>query len=713
MTARQATLAISTPRVDRVSLSSRLAGLAQTVLSLTALLIFTGAVVGLGWLMVHDLLRWAGYIEHVSGAPPSPKVVFVLASINLGVWLTILRVLFHRSDLPSGVAVTQENGSSLWAAVRSMTAEAGIREPDHIILQPDMNAFAAEVPTHGLFRRKERVLGVGYPLLSVLSFPQACAVITHELKHLDAHHSNSALWHGMVAELVDYFSPDRYGGFFWRWICLPADGYRSLYEKLGAHASRLHEFEADHLAGELCGNQNSADALIALETLGKEFEAAVMKPLRAAWERGDAVPDSILGAVDAGIRSSACRVTLQKRLDHALKETTGRYDSHPSLTERIDMLGARARLPSFTNEVSAAQELLLRDDEALRGEVDRFMHTEFDTGFAERRKTVGEVEALLEQVYAPVRDGKASREQAEVVSLLMERSLSTSQTLERHETIVAKYGDIPSSTCELATHRLEAKDLGGAEDLLRIFETHPLMSGGAKRFLEHIINHPDEWSFDELWLKDWAEDPAVRKRISTAMEVFQEMAALTKKAKESLDIPFEPHGLDDWHIDLIVREIGRIFDVHSIFLARRTITECDVPLFQILIVANHLETTEAVKVGGLCCLPGTLKSYVTDAKSIGVTDSSSLLSSALRRTVAVTGKAYSADQAWGKALRNYQPALIFGSSALRVSDKRAPKKHSPAAETAMPPDRAIAAAIGRPGERTRPRPALQGSAAIP
>ena len=659
MTARQATLSISPPRADKLSLSSRLAGFAQTLLSLTALLIFIGAVVGLGSLLVYELLGWAGYIEHFSRSAASPKLMFALVAVNLGIWFTILRVLFHRSDLPPGVAVTPENGRSLWAGVRSMTAEAGIREPDHIILLPDMNAFAAEIPTRGLFRRRERVLGLGYPLLSVLSFPQACAVITHELKHLDAHHHNSAIWHGMVAELIDFFSPDRYDNYFWGWVCLPADLYRALYERLGAHISRLHEFEADRLAGELCGKQNAADALITLETLGEEFDEAVMKPLMTAWERGDPVPHSILGAVDSTIRSSACRGTLQKRLEHALKKTTGRYDSHPCLAERIDMLGARVNLPSFTTETPAAKELLLRDEEALRSEVDRLLQVKFGDGFEGRRKTVVEVEAVLDQVYPLVRDGKASREQAEVVSLLMERSLFASQTLERHEMIVAKYGDIPSSTCELALHRLTEKDLGGAEDLLRIFEKHPIMSSEAKNFLEYAVNHPAEWSFDELWLKDWVNDPTTRRRINAAMEVFQEMASKASKAKDSLDLPLEPHGLDDWHIDLIVREISRIFDVHSIFLARRTAIDCGVPIFLMQIVTNHPAEGIIKGISTLCCLPGTLKYVLTDAKSVHISDSSSFSSSVLKRTVAVIDKTYLATAAWGKALQNYKPALIF------------------------------------------------------
>lgn len=281
-------------------------------------------------------------------------------------------------------------------------------------------------------------------------------------------------------------------------------------------------------------------------------------------------------------------------------------------------------------------------------------------GFEQRRRAVAEAWELLDHVYPPVKDGTASREQAEIVSLLMERSLDASLVREHHETIIANYGDIPSSVCELAKLRIEAKDLGGAEDLLRIFETHPIMSGTAKRFLDYVINHPNEWPFDELWLKDWAEDPDIRKRISAAMEAFREMISRASEARDSLDIPLEPHGLDNWHIDLIAREVGRVYDVHSIYLARKTIDECDAPFFQMLIVTKHRPAGVVKDVNALLCLPGPMRYVILDAFTVEVADSSSFRASVLKYVTAITNKAYPASEAWGKFFRNFEPALIFG-----------------------------------------------------
>ncbi len=75
-----------------------------------------------------------------------------------------------------------EEPPALRALVREVAARAGGQEPDVVFLAHDANAFAsARKPS--FFSRRETVVGVGLPLLGMLTPDELRSVVAHEMGH--------------------------------------------------------------------------------------------------------------------------------------------------------------------------------------------------------------------------------------------------------------------------------------------------------------------------------------------------------------------------------------------------------------------------------------------------------------------------------------------------------------------------------------------------
>lgn len=569
-------------------------------------------------------------------------VLFVIvASFVFSLYRAVFALLAYRAELPEGVYVTPENGAALWRGVTDICAAAGIAPPDRIVLTPEMNAFAAEVPTRGIFRRKERVLGLGYPLLALLSLEQGCAVIAHELAHLRNRDSRSSLFHDSVEHLMSTITAERDDGILRRIVCLPGNLYAFLAARLGAHVKRLHEYSADALAGELLGRQTAAEALVTVDVLGEAFEQTLWKPLADAWEKGAEMPASILDAIADRARAPASRALLQQRLDRALTRKTERYDTHPALADRIAALGVAPALPTFAAEMTAARGLLWQDEPRLSADLDRLIRENLGARFEARAAEVSQVRGLLGRFEPALLDGTASRDQAEVASLLLERTVAAAEARDLHETILRRYGDIPSSVCELAHDKLERQDVQGAEELLAAAARHPMMAAAAMEFLQWADRMAEaaehDWAEDALWLRGWATDGETRRRIREALAAH----AATMERFGALDDakqPLAPHGLETWHVEMIVGEVRKLYDAQHIWLARMVVdTDFPATVFRMLIAVKGEATIVPVSLVERCCLPGPLRYLVIGALDV--------------------------PPAAARTLRDYRPGLIYTAAA--------------------------------------------------
>ena len=109
-----------------------------------------------------------------------PKL-WIGAAITIGVLLWNIVPRATKSGDP-GLQLDESGQPRLWKLVRQVAAAAGQAPPDAVYLVSDVNAFVVERGSRFGFGGK-RLMGIGLPLLQVLTVPQLRSVLAHEFGH--------------------------------------------------------------------------------------------------------------------------------------------------------------------------------------------------------------------------------------------------------------------------------------------------------------------------------------------------------------------------------------------------------------------------------------------------------------------------------------------------------------------------------------------------
>lgn len=276
----------------------------------------------------------------------------LVAVVSAGLILWSLLPRFDRFEAP-GPLLDPKKQPRLFAFLRDLAAKTGQAMPEEVYLLLEVNAWVAQ--RGGLMGfGSRRVMGIGLPLLQMLSQSRFAAVIAHEFGHYHGGDTRLGPWihktHGAVARTIENL-PDNL-------LRLPFLLYANLFFRVTGAISREQERAADALACSVAGSSALADGLRALHAGDGAF---------ASYMQGDVLP-----LLDAGYRAPLCEgfhrfsaapetlSEIRKGLDAAdgVWELDP-YDSHPPLAERMALAKRHPDKPRPDPDPSA---LTLLDD---------------------------------------------------------------------------------------------------------------------------------------------------------------------------------------------------------------------------------------------------------------------------------------------------------------------------------------------------------------
>ena len=224
-----------------------------------------------------------------------------------------------------GILLDPAAEPALFEHLRDLGGQAGLQVPAEIYLLNDANAF---IGSRRVWGRRRRIMGLGLPLMKVLTVGELRAVIAHEYGHEHRGDLTLGPWvHGTrraMGAALEKMDDDGVGlHLFFHW-------YARLYMRLSYEVSRVQELHADELAGQFCGRQDACSALHATDRAGSVWWAYWHHEIVPVLQRGYRPP--LLDGFTTYLESEPVR----KRLDElqAAAEPAGEYDSHPSLPER-------------------------------------------------------------------------------------------------------------------------------------------------------------------------------------------------------------------------------------------------------------------------------------------------------------------------------------------------------------------------------------------
>jgi Zn-dependent protease with chaperone function len=243
----------------------------------------------------------------------------------------ILWSIVPRPDrfLPPGPRLKPQDHERLFEVLGGVAKKLGETMPTEVYLVPDVNAFVTQ---RGGFMGagSRRIMGLGLPLLQVLTVSELRGVVAHELGHFAGGDTALGPWiYKTRAALVRTLQS--LGGGPLGWVFLQ---YFKLFLRVTLAVSRSQELKADEIAVQLVGSKAMAAGLQKSHAADPAFSAFMDQEYLPVLRAGFRPP-----LAQGFERFLAAQLVVDAMSRTVKRELRGRrtdpYDSHPPLKERI------------------------------------------------------------------------------------------------------------------------------------------------------------------------------------------------------------------------------------------------------------------------------------------------------------------------------------------------------------------------------------------
>ncbi|MBA4387492.1 MAG: hypothetical protein C0404_05885 [Verrucomicrobia bacterium] len=270
----------------------------------------------------------------------------------------ILWSIFPRMDrfVAPGPVLTGDKNPKLFDMISGVADATKQGMPLEVYAVADLNAWVTE---RGGFMGigSKRVMGIGLPLMQMLTVPQLRAVIAHEFGHYHGGDTKLGPWiyktrESIIRTVQNLGASDSI-------MHLPFKWYGMGFLRITQAVSRHQEYQADALAAQVAGARVAGEALKAVHTAGVGFNsywANEVVPVLSAGYRPPLAHGFSLFMSESKIASAVSDV-IGKEMTEGKSDP---YDTHPSLKERLEALSMQPQGPDAQDSTLAIS--LLGDD---------------------------------------------------------------------------------------------------------------------------------------------------------------------------------------------------------------------------------------------------------------------------------------------------------------------------------------------------------------
>ena len=290
--------------------------------------------------------------------------LITVVAIGRGLWSALRR---KPSQEPTGVQLTAANQPQLWSEVTDIAQQVGTRPPDEIWLVGDVNAAVSEDSRLLGLKAGTRRLYLGVPLLLALTRAHLRSVLAHELGHYSGRHTALGPVTYRGAESLVRVTQELEGHTLTSRIFT---AYARLYFRVSHKVNRQQELEADATSARIAGPRAAAEALREVHVAGAAWDYHVNQHLSRGHQLG-LRPKGVFPAFSSLLRDPGLQDELGAVRDRQDWPPSGRYDTHPSLPDRLAAIASHPD-PGLADD-SAPATTLLRDADSTVAAVEEWM----------------------------------------------------------------------------------------------------------------------------------------------------------------------------------------------------------------------------------------------------------------------------------------------------------------------------------------------------
>lgn len=270
-----------------------------------------------------------------------PSWTGLLAGLGGAVVLWALRPRLGAGAGGAPRPLEREAFPALHAFLDELARRSGAPPPDEVHLIEQPTAFIS-TPRPGLLRRRRQVIGLGLPLFAQLTREELGTVLAHEFGHRRGGDLLLGPWvHRTRVSLARAIHALDGSAFF---LDAPFRAYGALFLGVSGAVSREQELAADAHAAAVHGVGPTARALRRVHRLGPPWAVYFAYDAAPLIETGSRVP--LLEGFRRFLGQPRHRPEVREALQAALQERPRPGDTHPSLRERLEALGAGEAVPA-------------------------------------------------------------------------------------------------------------------------------------------------------------------------------------------------------------------------------------------------------------------------------------------------------------------------------------------------------------------------------
>jgi Zn-dependent protease with chaperone function len=279
------------------------------------------------------------------------KMAAVVAFFGVSLTWSLVKGLMFGFPPVAGITLKKEDASELFDEVERLRRSLQVPPVHRIILTNDLNAMLYQRPRLGIFGWYDNALILGLPLLRQFGVDEARSIIAHELGHLHGEHGRSAAkiyrlrqtWQTLIER-----GGSKLLGRFMSW-------YVPRFNAFTFVLARMHEREADRMSAELCSPAAAGSALVRINLIGRQYPQ-FWDRLSVIAAREPHVPTNIYDRLNAALYQPSPDV--RRWLREEMTRTNNRQDTHPCLSERLQIIGYsfRGTIPDPPNAGNSAAD---------------------------------------------------------------------------------------------------------------------------------------------------------------------------------------------------------------------------------------------------------------------------------------------------------------------------------------------------------------------
>lgn len=270
---------------------------------------------------------------------------------------------------PPGPALDEAVNPELFSLLTATANATGQEMPHEVYLVPEVNAW---VTLRGgiMGFGSRRVMGIGLPLLQILTVSQFRAVLAHEFGHYYGGDTSLGPWIyktraaiGRTIVRVANHSSVLSKPFVW---------YGLLFLRLTLRVSRQQEFSADALAARLVGSRQLSEGLKLIHGAAFAFDAYLMSEVVPALKAGYRPP--VADGFGRFLKAKDISTGIAALIDAVAAAESDPYNSHPPLNERI---AAIAHFPEDADADGTLALTLLRNLDESEGKLMAYIVSDY------------------------------------------------------------------------------------------------------------------------------------------------------------------------------------------------------------------------------------------------------------------------------------------------------------------------------------------------